>query len=160
MKAKLYFLLFVVFLTGCVTAPVSQTSTHIGESAMKLGNFSVSLTVKDIEKSRVFYEKLGFRVRGGDQSQNWLVLQNEQTIIGLFQGMFEDNILTFNPGWDNKGNKLADFTDVRELQSTLKASGITPLTEADEATTGPAYFIIEDPDGNQIMVDQHVSAED
>ncbi|MEP2651109.1 MAG: VOC family protein [Paraglaciecola sp.] len=127
---------------------------------MKLGNFSVSLTVKDIEKSRVFYEKLGFTVRGGDQSQNWLVLQNEQTIIGLFQGMLEDNILTFNPGWDNKGNKLANFTDIRELQSTLKASGITPLTEADKSTTGPAYFIIEDPDGNQIMVDQHVSAAD
>ncbi|MEP1385407.1 MAG: VOC family protein [Paraglaciecola sp.] len=127
---------------------------------MKLGNFSVSLTVKDIEKSRVFYEKLGFTLRGGDQSQNWLVLQNEQTIIGLFQGMFEDNILTFNPGWDNKGDNRANFTDVRELQSTLKASGITPLTEADESTTGPAYFIIEDPDGNQIMVDQHVSAAD
>jgi len=123
---------------------------------MRLGNFSVSLVVKDISVSRVFYEKLGFRFRGGDEEQNWLVLQNENTIIGLFQGMFEDNILTFNPGWDNKGQTLTEYTDIRELQNKLKSKGITPLTEADESTTGPAHFIIEDPDGNQILIDQHI----
>jgi len=127
---------------------------------MQLGNFSVSLTVKDIAVSRAFYEKLGFKVRGGDQEQNWLVLQNGTTIIGLFQGMFDHNIMTFNPGWDNDANKLAEFTDIRELQRKFKAEGITLITEADEATTGPAHFTLEDPDGNQILIDQHVSASD
>jgi len=160
MKTKLFYLLVVVFLIGCATAPISQKVVKKEEPIMKLGNFSVSLTVKDIAVSRAFYEKLGFTVRGGDQEQNWLILQNESTIIGLFQGMFERNILTFNPGWDNDGKKLSDFTDVRELQSNLKAQGIKPLTEADESTTGPASFILEDPDGNQILIDQHVSAVD
>ncbi|MBU2877389.1 MULTISPECIES: VOC family protein [Aliiglaciecola] len=127
---------------------------------MQLGNFSVSLAVKDISVSRAFYEKLGFTVRGGDQAQNWLVLQNESTIIGLFQGMFEQNILTFNPGWDNDGKELAQFTDVRTLQKTIKAKGIKLLAEADESTSGPAYFMLEDPDGNQILIDQHVPALD
>ncbi|MFD0739642.1 VOC family protein [Lysobacter koreensis] len=123
---------------------------------MQLGNFSVSLAVKDIAVSRAFYEKLGFSVWGGDQAQNWLILKNGSTVIGLFQGMFERNILTFNPGWDGDANTLPEFTDVRELQRGLKAHGIQMLTEADEATTGPASFLLEDPDGNQILVDQHV----
>jgi catechol 2,3-dioxygenase-like lactoylglutathione lyase family enzyme len=123
---------------------------------MQLGNFSVSLAVKDIAASRSFYEKLGFSVFGGDQSRNWLILKNNDTVIGLFQGMFEGNILTFNPGWDSNASPLPSFTDVRELQRELKAKGVPMVTEADETTTGPASFIVVDPDGNQILVDQHV----
>jgi lactoylglutathione lyase len=123
---------------------------------MELGNFSVSLAVKDIEASKQFYEKLGFAVFGGDQSQNWLILKNGNHVIGLFQGMFEKNILTFNPGWDNNAQTLAEFTDVRELQRQLKESGVSMIAEADESTTGPASFMIADPDGNTILVDQHV----
>lgn len=127
---------------------------------MQLGNFSVSLAVKDIAKSRAFYEKLGFTIIGGEQEQNWLVLQNGSTKIGLFEGMFEQNIMTFNPGWDGDGKPLAEFTDVRELQGELKALGIALLSEDDEVTTGPASFMLEDPDGNQILVDQHVPKPD
>ena len=123
---------------------------------MDLGAFSVSLAVKDIEKSRDFYEKFGFRVFGGDASQNWLILKNGDHVIGLFQGMFEKNMLTFNPGWDSNADKLDSFTDVRELQRQLKADGVTLMTEADETTTGPASFVAVDPDGNPILVDQHV----
>jgi catechol 2,3-dioxygenase-like lactoylglutathione lyase family enzyme len=123
---------------------------------MNLGAFSISLAVKDIEVSRAFYEKFGFTVFGGDASQNWLILKNRDCVIGLFQGMFEKNILTFNPGWDGNAQPLEAFTDVRELQRQLKAQGVTLLTEADESTTGPAYFTAEDPDGNPILVDQHV----
>jgi catechol 2,3-dioxygenase-like lactoylglutathione lyase family enzyme len=132
----------------------AQAST--GDSRMRLGNFSVSLAVKDIAASRAFYEKLGFKMVGGDQSKNWVVLQNETTKIGLFQGMFEKNMLTFNPGWDSKAATLAEFEDVRELQKTLKSRGLTPNPAADESTTGPAYFMLTDPDGNPILVDQHV----
>ena len=123
---------------------------------MQLGNFSISLAVKDIEASKMFYEKLGFKVFGGDQSQNWLIMKNGDTNIGLFQGMFENNILTFNPGWDSSAQPLGDFTDVRELQRQLKANGVEMLTEADETTAGPGSFMIADPDGNTILVDQHV----
>ncbi len=123
---------------------------------MDLGAFSVSLSVKDIKASRNFYEKLGFRVMGGDQSQNWLILNNGDAVIGLFQGMFEGNLLTFNPGWNQQAEKVERFTDVRELQRELKAQGIGLTTEADETTTGPAHFIVIDPDGNTILVDQHV----
>ncbi|MEM7343309.1 MAG: VOC family protein [Chloroflexota bacterium] len=124
---------------------------------MKLGAFSVSLTVKDIHASKAFYEALGFEDLGGDISQNWLILKNGEHIIGLFQGMFDKNILTFNPGWDQSANNLDSFTDVRELQATLKAKGITIETEiAEEAgDTGPASFIVVDPDGNPILIDQH-----
>lgn len=122
---------------------------------MKLGIFSISLAVKDIAASRAFYEKLGFTVFGGNQAQNWLILKNEETLIGLFQGMFEGNILTFNPGWDSNAKNLAEFVDVRDLQKALKAQGIPLTTEADEATSGPASFTLTDPDGNQILVDQH-----
>jgi lactoylglutathione lyase len=114
------------------------------------------VAVKDIEASRQFYEKFGFKVFAGDASQNWLILKNGDHVIGHFQGMFEKNILTFNPGWDNNAQKLASFTDVRDLQRRLKAQGVQLLQEADESTTGPASFMAEDPDGNPILVDQHV----
>jgi catechol 2,3-dioxygenase-like lactoylglutathione lyase family enzyme len=124
---------------------------------MRLGNFSVSLAVKDIAKSRAFYEKLGFRVFGGDQAKNWLILQNNTSTIGLFQGIFDKNILTFNPGWDRSANTLPDFDDVRDIQKTLKKSGLVVTTEADETTTGPASLMLLDPDGNPVLIDQHVS---
>jgi catechol 2,3-dioxygenase-like lactoylglutathione lyase family enzyme len=123
---------------------------------MKLGAFSISLTVKDIVASKTFYEKFGFTTFGGDLSQNWLILKNGEVVIGLFQGMFEKNILTFNPGWDSSANKLDTFTDVRELQRQLKAQGVEIQNEADESTTGPASFVVTDPDGNSILFDQHV----
>jgi len=123
---------------------------------MELGAFSISLTVKDIETSKTFYEKLGFKVFGGDASHNWLILKNGDHVLGLFQGMFEKNILTFNPGWDSNARQLATFTDVRDLQRQLKAQGVAFQTEADESTIGPASFVIVDPDGNPILVDQHV----
>jgi len=123
---------------------------------MELGAFSISLAVKDLEASRVFYEKFGFKAFAGDASQNWLIMKNGDHVIGLFQGMFEKNILTFNPGWDQNAQKLATFTDVRELQRQLKADGVQLLQQADENTTGPASFFAIDPDGNPILVDQHV----
>ena len=123
---------------------------------MELGAFSISLAVKDIAASKVFYENFGFTVFGGDIMQNWLILKNGDHIIGLFQGMFEQNILTFNPGWDQNAQPLASFTDVRELQRQLRAQGVPLATEADETTTGPASFVAIDPDGNPILVDQHV----
>ena len=123
---------------------------------MELGAFSISLAVKDIAVSKAFYEKFGFQVFGGDITQNWLILKNGDHVIGLFQGMFEKNLLTFNPGWDNEARKLDTFTDVRDLQRQLKAQGVELTTEADASTTGPAYFIAVDPDGNPILVDQHV----
>ena len=123
---------------------------------MKLGNFSVSLSVKDLAASRAFYQALGFAAIGGDAAQNWLILQNGSTTIGLFQGMFERNMLTFNPGWNSDAAKLASFTDVRELQRQLKAQGLAFITQADEASSGPASFMLADPDGNPILIDQHV----
>jgi len=123
---------------------------------MQLGAFSISLAVKDIEVSRKFYEKFGFKVFAGEASQNWLILKNGDHAIELFQGMFERNILTFNPGWDSNARKLASFTDVRDLQRRLKAQGVQLQQQADESTIGPASFVAVDPDGNQILVDQHM----
>lgn len=123
---------------------------------MDLGAFSISLTVKDLDASKRFYEQLGFTIFAGDASQNWLIMKNGDYLVGLFQGMFDRNIMTFNPGWDNNAQKLDSFTDVRELQRVLKAKGVQFKQEADESTTGPAHFVIEDPDGNPILVDQHV----
>ena len=123
---------------------------------MNLGNFSIGLAVKDIEASRNFYEKVGFTVFMGDAAHNWLILKNGDHVIGLFQGVFETNILTFNPGWDSNAQKVAAFTDVRDLQKQLKAQGVKFAMEADETTTGPASFMVIDPDGNPILVDQHV----
>ena len=122
---------------------------------MKLGAFSVSLAVKDLEASRAFYEKLGFEPFAGNAEHNYLMLRNGDHVIGLFQGMFDSNILTFNPGWDQHGNELSDFDDVRELQRKLKAAGIAIDDAADESTTGPASFSVRDPDGNQVLIDQH-----
>lgn len=123
---------------------------------MELGTFSISLAVKDLEASKSFYEKFGFEVIGGDAAQNWLILRNGDHTVGLFQGMFEKNTLTFNPGWDKNATPLDSFTDVRELQRQLKAQSVELLSEADESTSGPASFIAIDPDGNPILVDQHV----
>ncbi|HET6668959.1 MAG TPA: VOC family protein [Pyrinomonadaceae bacterium] len=123
---------------------------------MELGAFSVSLAVKDIEASKAFYEKLGFTVFMGDQAQGWLIMRNGDHVIGLFQGMFDKNILTFNPGWNQDAQPLGEFTDVRELQRQLKASGVKMISEADESSSGPANFMIADPDGNTILIDQHV----
>ena len=123
---------------------------------MELGAFSISLAVKDIQASKSFYEKLGFTVFGGNAAQNWLILKNGAHVVGLFQGMFEKNILTFNPGWNQDAQKLDTFTDVRELQRRLKAQGVALMSEADEKTTGPASLMLTDPDGNTILLDQHV----
>ncbi len=123
---------------------------------MDLGAFSISLAVKDLEASRSFYERLGFTVFMGDASQGWLILKNGTHTIGLFQGMFERNVMTFNPGWDADAKPLGAFTDVRELQRRLKAAGVALQQEANENSTGPASFIVVDPDGNPIFVDQHV----
>ncbi len=123
---------------------------------MQLGTFSISLAVKDLQASKAFYEKFGFTVFAGDASQNWLILINGDHAIGLFQGMFEKNTLTFNPGWDSNAEKLDAFTDVRDLQRQLIAAGVELIAEADETTTGPASFVAIDPDGNPVLVDQHV----
>ena len=123
---------------------------------MDLGNFSVSLSVEDISTSRAFYEKLGFKPIGGDESQGWLIMKCPNCVIGLFQGMFKKNTLTFNPGWDAAGQTLDTFTDIREIQATLKAKGVTFASEADETNSGPASCMVFDPDGNPILIDQHI----
>lgn len=123
---------------------------------MELGAFSISLAVKDIAASQAFYEKFGFQVFGGDNTQNWLIMKNGEHVIGLFQGMFDKNMLTFNPGWDQDAQKLDSFTDVRVLQQQLKAQGVEFINEAVEGTGGPGYFTAVDPDGNPILIDQHV----
>ena len=123
---------------------------------MNLGAFSVSLSVKDIKISKSFYENLGFNVFGGDETQNWLIMKNGDHTVGLFQGMFEGNIMTFNPGWDQNAQPLDSFADVREIQQALKAQGVEIVDEADESSTGPASFMVIDPDGNLILLDQHV----
>lgn len=152
----------LALLAGCASSQTSKSAAtrplHASRErpSMQLGNFSVSLAVKDIAASRAFYEKLGFTVVSGDQSKNWLVLKNESTKIGLFQGMFPRNTLTFNPGWDSEKNTLKHFTDVRDLQKALRARGLNPEPAADESTAGPAYFMLIDPDGNPVLFDQHV----
>ncbi|WP_299666057.1 VOC family protein [uncultured Polaribacter sp.] len=123
---------------------------------MKLGAFSISLAVKDIQKSKAFYEKLGFSVFAGEIKKNYLILKNGNSLVGVFQGMFENNILTFNPGWDESANKLDEFDDVRTIQQQLKKEGLKLETEADETTSGAASFVILDPDGNVVLIDQHV----
>ena len=139
-----------------VTTLAATSQPTKQEQPMQLGVFSISLTVKDINASKAFYEKLDFKEVGGNLEQNWIILQNGTTTIGLFQGMFERNIMTFNPGWTIDKKTLEDFQDVRELQRTLKDRGIKPTTEADESTTGPASLVLTDPDGNPILIDQHV----
>lgn len=142
-----------------LTLTLTVASTHATEKKpMDLGNFSVSLAVKDIKASRAFYEKLGFTEVGGNMAQNWIVLQSGHARIGLFQGMFDKNLMTFNPGWNANKETLPDFADVRELQRSFKAAGIAVAPEADEKTNGPAFFMIKDPDGNQLLFDQHVAS--
>ena len=137
--------------------PEPFATQKIYHPKMKLGNFCLSLAVKSLPASQAFYEKLGFRAVGGDAAKNWLVLRNDDGMkVGLFQGMFERNMLTFNPGWDSKAEKLAEFDDVRVIQHRLKANGLTLTAEADETTTGPAYLMLTDPDGNPVLIDQHV----
>lgn len=123
---------------------------------MQLGAFSISLSVKDIHESKIFYETLGFKEFGGDVEQNWVIMKNGQTVIGLFQGMFEENILTFNPGWDQDAQPVEGFIDIREIQRTLKERGLPLAQEADDSTQGPASLMLLDPDGNPILIDQHV----
>jgi catechol 2,3-dioxygenase-like lactoylglutathione lyase family enzyme len=155
---RIIFSLVACALAGCAsTSPQGSGTDHpAGNTNMRLGNFSVSLAVKDLGASRAFYEKLGFRAIGGDAKQNWLILQNDSGTIGLFQGMFEKNMLTFNPGWDRTAAALPDFDDVRDIQRELKKHGLTLLSAADEASTGPASLMLADPDGNPILLDQHV----
>lgn len=150
---------FMSFGQAVVASESSEHSCERNSEHMQLGNFSLSLTVKDIEASRVFYEKLGFQKVGGDIDQKWLILKNGDTKIGLFQGMFEKNMMTFNPGWDSDRNTPDGFQDIRALQATLKSRGLKPITEiAQDNTQGPASFILEDPDGNPILFDQHVDS--
>jgi catechol 2,3-dioxygenase-like lactoylglutathione lyase family enzyme len=146
----------ILLACGLAAATLSTTLDDTKTKTMELGNFSVSLAVKDIKASRAFYEKLGFKEVAGDMKQNWIVLQNGTTTVGLFQGMFERNMLTFNPGWTSTKETLKDFQDVRELQHALKERGVRLQSEADETTDGPASFMLVDPDGNPILVDQHV----
>jgi catechol 2,3-dioxygenase-like lactoylglutathione lyase family enzyme len=146
-------------LLGLFAAGVALGATVAGtpaKSAMKLGAFSVSLSVKDIAASRAFYEKLGFRPVMGDQQKNWLILRSGETTLGLFQGVFPRTTFTFNPGWDSQNRPLPQFDDVREIQRQLKAQGVKLDLEADEKTRGPASLIITDPDGNPVLFDQHV----
>ena len=145
-------LIFFVLISNLV---FSQDKDSKKQHTMELGAFSVSLKVKDIKKSVEFYEKLGFTYKGGNIDQNWIVLKNGNTVIGLFQGFIEENTLTFNPGWDQQAQNLPEFTDVREIQKKLKAKDVKLDREADEKTTGPEYIILKDPDGNPILIDQH-----
>ena len=133
----------------------AQENNTSNQKNMELGAFSISLKVKDIKKSVEFYEKLGFTYKGGNIDQNWIVLKNGNTVIGLFQGYIEENTLTFNPGWDQSASEVNPFTDVREIQKKLKEKGMKVDREADEKTTGPEYIILKDPDGNPILIDQH-----
>lgn len=141
-----------LLLSQLVFAQENNTSN---QKNMELGAFSISLKVKDIKKSVEFYEKLGFTYKGGNIDQNWIVLKNGNTVIGLFQGFIEENTLTFNPGWDQQAQNLPEFTDVREIQKKLKAKDVKLDREADEKTSGPEYIILKDPDGNPILIDQH-----
>ena len=147
-------------VVGAVAAQVTRPSgaPGKGEAQMNLGNFSVSLAVKDLAASRAFYEKLGLRVVFGSPAQSFLILQYDTSTIGLFQGMFDKNILTFNPGWDRSAQPLPEFQDVREIQRMLEARGVKLATRADESKAGPASITLFDPDGNQILIDQHVPA--
>jgi catechol 2,3-dioxygenase-like lactoylglutathione lyase family enzyme len=158
-------IVFICFLGGCRSEPspatsqesVTTTALASGDDQMQLGNFSISLAVKDIATSRAFYEKLGFKQIAGDQAQNWLILQNSTSTIGLFQGpQYTRNMLTFNPGWDRTGATLQDFDDVRDIQRTLQSRGLVPTVTADDTSSGPASIVLTDPDGNPILIDQHV----
>jgi catechol 2,3-dioxygenase-like lactoylglutathione lyase family enzyme len=153
-------LLVIAFFLGAIAHDMNaeEAKAEKAKNEMKLGAFSISLTVKDINKSKAFYEKLGFEQAGGNLQQRWVVLRSGTTVIGLFQGMFPKNMLTFNPGWSQKKEALKEFDDVRAIQKRLEASGVEFATKADPTSTGPASFVIADPDGNPILFDQHVPA--
>ena len=156
MRNILYMLVGALGLYGMQQAALQDSKPAEAAPPIQLGNFSVSLTVKDLEASRVFYEKLGFKLKSGEPKQKWIVLQNATATIGLFQGLFDRNMMTFNPGWDRDKTTLKQFDDVRALQKTLKDQGLKFTAEADPASAGPAFFMLNDPDGNPILVDQHV----
>jgi len=150
-------ILFVALAASCCFGFVGHSIIKTNEKeSMKLGAFSISLSVKDLLASKKFYEALGFQVFGGDMKQNYLIMKNGNALIGLFQGMFEGNMLTFNPGWDENAKRMESFNDVREIQHHLKANGIKLTTETDEKTKGPASIVVTDPDGNTILLDQHI----
>ncbi len=163
---KILILLLSMILISCnqdkkENIEVNENSTKIidtteNKDTMKLGAFSISLNVKDLNASKTFYENLGFTVFGGGLEMNYLIMKNGNSLIGLFQGMFDDNIITFNPGWDENAKQLESFDDVREIQKHLKSKGLTLETEADENTSGPASLVLKDPDGNIILIDQHI----
>jgi catechol 2,3-dioxygenase-like lactoylglutathione lyase family enzyme len=146
-----------LMLLQTLFAPAADRNSTAELSPLELGNFSVSLAVKDLNKSKEFYEKLGFKVIAGAPAGKFLILQNETATIGLFEGLFEKNILTFNPGWDRNSKTLKEFSDVRDIQKTLVERGLTLVTKADEASTGPASLLVIDPDGNPVLIDQHVA---
>lgn len=146
----------VSLLAACATPPAAPAPTPPAAAGSALGAFSVSLAVKDLAASRAFYEQLGFAAAGGD-GKSWQILRQGDVVIGLFQGMFERNTLTFNPGWTQQATPLAAFRDVRELQAQLQARGLKPTLAADPASTGPAFFVLTDPDGNPVLFDQHVA---
>ena len=156
MNRKTFTIGLLIGIFACQAVANQALEIKNMQQPMNLGAFSVSLAVKDIQASQAFYEKLGFRSVMGDPAQNWLILRNGDTTIGLFQGMFEANVLTFNPGWDKEAKPLKDFEDIRKIQERLKASGLSLTSEADESTSGPASLMLSDPDGNVILVDQHV----
>ena len=156
MKALTLTLVSAFALIVIIGAAAARSTQARDKTTMELGNFSVSLTVKDIRASKAFYEKLDFKEVAGKLEQNWIVLQNGNARIGLFQGMFDKNIMTFNPGWTKDKETMKDFQDVREIQRTLKTRGLTMVLEADEKTEGPASFMVTDPDGNTLLFDQHV----
>ena len=151
--------LLTVLVAGFIVANLTfrNASSMDQDRSLSLGNFSVSLLVKDLAVSREFYEKLGFKMIAGDEKQNYLILQNENCTIGLFQGMIEKNTLTFNPGWDRSGNLLKEFLDVREIQKELQTRGLTPSVLVDEKAEGPGFMMLVDPDGNPILIDQHAT---
>ena len=154
---RLLVVVFVCVLGVSGVRPIQANAQAPAATGPALGNFSVGLAVKDIAASRAFYEKLGFKRILGDEAQHWLILQNSTSTIGLFQGpSYTRNMLTFNPGWDRTGSTLPEFDDVREIQRILKARGVVPAVAADEASTGPASLVLTDPDGNPILIDQHV----
>ena len=164
-KYNYYLFISMAVLLSC--SPKNSVSTNSGiqketnlpngknNKNMKLGAFSISLNVKDLSASKAFYENLGFSVLGGDLKMNYLIMKNENSLVGLFQGMFENNILTFNPGWDENGKDIGSFDDIREIQRRLKEKGINPATEIAANTSGPASIVVKDPDGNVILIDQH-----
>jgi predicted lactoylglutathione lyase len=156
LRIRILLLVSALTVIAAVGASTAQSARTGGDKTLELGNFSVSLAVKDIKASMAFYQKLDFKQVGGKLEQNWVVLQNGNARIGLFQGMFDKNILTFNPGWTKDKETMKDFDDVRELQRTFQSRGLTMAPEADVTTQGPAFFEVNDPDGNTLLFDQHV----